>query len=113
MRSMADVPLSTRATNSSPTQDETILYKLSFSGASLRLTAISYLALFILLPLAVITVEGFRNGLEAFFTSITRPVALSAIGLTLWTAAVMAVINTIMGTLTAYVLVSYKFPGKA
>lgn len=109
---MADV-FSPTATTSSPPQDETLRYKLSFAGASLRIAAISYLALFILLPLAVISVEGFRNGPAAFFTSITRPVALSAIGLTLWTAAVMAVINTIMGTLTAYVLVSYKFPGKA
>jgi sulfate transport system permease protein len=32
--------------------------------------------------------------------------------LTLWTSAVMTVINTIMGTLTAYVLVRYQFPGK-
>src|SRR5437773_325318 len=107
---MADVPLSPIAKNSDMTEDQPIRYKLSFAGASLRAAAISYLALFILLPLTVITVEGFRNGLPAFFNAITRPVALSAIGLTLWTAAVMAVINTIMGTLTAYVLVSYKFP---
>ncbi|HJS28476.1 MAG TPA: ABC transporter permease subunit, partial [Anaerolineales bacterium] len=32
--------------------------------------------------------------------------------LTLWTAAIMTVINTVMGTLTAYVFVRYEFPGK-
>jgi sulfate/thiosulfate transport system permease protein len=32
--------------------------------------------------------------------------------LTLWTAAVMTVINTIMGTLTAFVMVRYDFPSK-
>jgi sulfate/thiosulfate transport system permease protein len=79
----------------------------------LRAMAISYLALFILVPLFVITVQGFREGLEAFVTSITRPAALHALGLTLWTSAVMVVINAVMGTLTAYVLVAYKFPGKA
>jgi sulfate/thiosulfate transport system permease protein len=78
----------------------------------LRFAALSYLALFILIPLVVISIQGFREGLDVFWTNLTRPAALSAIGLTLWTAAVMTVINTIMGTLTAYVLVSYKFPGK-
>ncbi len=79
----------------------------------LRLAALSYLALFILIPLAVIGVQGFRDGLQTLWLSITRPIALSAVLLTLWTSAVMAVVNTIMGTLTAYVLVSYRFPGKA
>ncbi|MBZ0305489.1 MAG: sulfate ABC transporter permease subunit, partial [Anaerolineae bacterium] len=35
------------------------------------------------------------------------------IQLTVWTAAVMAILNTIMGTLTAYMLVKYRFPGKS
>lgn len=80
---------------------------------SLRLLAISYLGLFILVPLIVITVQGFHEGLESFVTNITRPTALSAIGLSLSTAIIMVVINAVMGTLTAYVLVAYKFPGKA
>jgi sulfate transport system permease protein len=87
--------------------------RLSWRNWGLRFAAFSYLALFILVPLFVISVEGFRNGLDAFWQSITRPAALHAIGLTLWTAAVMVVINAIMGTLTAYVLVAYRFPGKA
>src|SRR5512140_2103066 len=79
----------------------------------LRITALSYLSLFILVPLAVISVQGFRDGLQTLWLSITRPIALSAILLTLWTSVVMAVINTVMGTITAYVLVSYRFPGRA
>jgi sulfate transport system permease protein len=79
----------------------------------LRLAAFSYLGLFVVVPLVVISAQGFRDGLATFVASVTKPVALSAIGLTIWTAAVMAVINTIMGTLTAYMLVSYRFPGKA
>jgi sulfate transport system permease protein len=43
---------------------------------------------------------------------VTNPIAWSALVLTLWTSAVMTLINTIMGTLTAYVLVRYQFPGK-
>lgn len=104
---MTGIPLSQPVTNSRAIRR----YRPSLSWA-LRLASMSYLTLFILLPVAVISVEGFRNGILAFWTSITRPVVLSAVGLTLWTAAVMAVINTVMGTLTAYLLVNYTFPGK-
>lgn len=78
----------------------------------LRAAALTYFAAFIIVPLVVIYIQGFREGLGTFWESLTQPIALSAIGLTVWTAAVMAVINTIMGTLTAYILVSYRFPGK-
>lgn len=60
----------------------------------------------------VVNVEGFRAGWDAFWTSLTRPAAINAVWLTLWTAALMTVINVIMVMLTAYVLVSYRFPGK-
>jgi sulfate transport system permease protein len=42
---------------------------------------------------------------------VTLPAAWHALKLTLWTAAVMTLINAVMGTLTAYVLVRYSFPG--
>ncbi len=84
-----------------------------FGAWGLRLAAFSYLALFILVPLLVISIQGVRAGWDTFWSSITNPVALHAIGLTFWTAGVMVLINAIMGTLTAYVLVSYKFPGKS
>jgi len=78
----------------------------------LRLAAITYLAAFVAVPVLVVNVEGFRSGLDLFWASLVRPAALNAVWLTLWTAAVMTVINVVMGTLTAYVLVSYRFPGK-
>jgi len=78
----------------------------------LRLSVIIYLSVMIIMPLFVISVQGLREGWEAFWTSITRPVAWSAIWLSVWTAGVMAVINIIMGTTTAYVLVRYRFLGK-
>src|SRR5205085_3043846 len=48
----------------------------------------------------------------AFWASLVRPAAINAVFLTVWTAAVMTLINMVMGTLTAYVLVTYRFPGK-
>src|SRR5450432_3215726 len=87
--------------------------RLRFPSWGLRVTALTYLALCVAVPLIVIYVEGLRHGLDTFVQSITQPIALHAIGLTLWTSALMTVINVLMGTLSAYVLVTYRFPGKA
>ena len=66
----------------------------------------------VIVPLIVITVEGLRGGLDALWVSVTRPAALQAIWLSVSTAAIMAVVNVLMGTLTAVVLARYRFPGK-
>jgi sulfate transport system permease protein len=79
----------------------------------IRAAALSYLAVMLLIPLAVIFQDGLREGLGEFWAQVTNPIAWSALILTFWTSAVMTVINTIMGTLTAYVLVRYQFPGKS
>ena len=84
----------------------------SLGNWGLRGATMTYLGVMVALPVLVISAEGLRGGWDIFWTSITRPVALSAIWLSLWTAAVMAVINVIMGTLTAYVFFAYRFPGK-
>jgi sulfate transport system permease protein len=78
----------------------------------MRSAALTYLGLMLLLPLVVIFQDGFKQGIPAFINQVTKPMAVSALWLTLWTSAVMTVINTVMGTLTAYVLVRYQFPGK-
>jgi len=67
----------------------------------------------LLIPLVVIFQDGLKGGLAGLWHAISLPIAWSAFRLTLWTAAVMAAINAVMGTLTAYVLVRYRFPGKS
>jgi sulfate transport system permease protein len=84
----------------------------AFGAWGLRLLALSYLVLFVAVPLVVIHVQGLRFGLDVFWTSITRPEAVSAVALSIYTSAVVAILNTVIGTLTAYVLVRYRFPGK-
>ena len=79
----------------------------------LRTAALSYLAIMLLIPLAIIFQDGLREGIGGFWSQVSAPIAWSALKLTLWTSAVMTVINTVMGTLTAYVLVRYEFPGKS
>lgn len=89
------------------------------SGAALpwgrwgiRSVALAYLTVMLVVPLLVILQDGTRQGLAELWRQVTLPAAWAALKLTLWTAAVMTVINTMMGTLTAFVLVRYDFPGK-
>ncbi len=78
----------------------------------LRAAALTYLTLMLIIPLAVIFQDGLRAGVGGLWQAVSRPVAWHALLLTLWTAAVMALINAVMGLLTAYVLVRYSFPGR-
>jgi len=75
--------------------------------------AISYLALMLIIPILVIFQDGLREGLAGVWEAVSKPIASSALVLTLWTAAMTAIINGVMGLLTAYVIVRYDFPGKA
>ncbi len=79
---------------------------------SVRSVAITYLVVMLIIPLLVIVQDGLSAGLDGLWRTIVQPVAWHALALSLWTAAVMAAINAVMGTLTAYVLVRYDFPGK-
>jgi sulfate transport system permease protein len=89
-------------------------YKRPFPWRPLgiRFIALSYLAILLIIPLLVILQDGLREGLGEFWRQVTLPMAWHALKLTLWTSTVMTIINTIMGTLTAFVLVRYDFPGK-
>ena len=79
----------------------------------LRSTAVVFLSFMIVLPLAAVVERGFVDGLAGFWEDLHAPSARYALWLTLWTALLMTVLNTVMGTLTAYVLVRYRFPGHA
>ncbi len=79
----------------------------------LRVAAITYLGLMLILPLAAVVRDGLSGGLGGMWLDISRPAAWAAIKLTLWTAGLMTILNTVMGTLMAYVLVRYRFPGRS
>ncbi len=100
-------------TTTPPLTTEATPYRLPWGRWGVQSAAWTYVTLLLLIPLAVIFQDGLKDGLGALWQSVSMPIAWSALRLTLWTAALMALINAIMGTLTAYVLVRYEFPGKA
>ncbi|MGH2702925.1 MAG: sulfate ABC transporter permease subunit CysT [Actinomycetota bacterium] len=79
----------------------------------LRGVALVYLGGMVALPVAAIVSEGFGEGLMALRAALAEPGALHAIRLTLITALAAAVINGLLGTLIAFVLVRYRFPGRS
>ena len=71
-----------------------------------------WLSLVVLLPLAALTVTSFGHGWSGFWAAVTAPVALAALWITVAVAAAVAVLNAVMGTLIAWVMVRDEFPGK-
>ena len=86
---------------------------LAWGRWGVRGAAISYLAMMIVLPLSSILVSGFKDGPVVFWNDVTNQMAWAALRLTLMTAIATTIINLMMGTLTAYVLVRYDFPGRS
>jgi sulfate/thiosulfate transport system permease protein len=78
----------------------------------LRTSALGYLGFMILLPISAILANGLSDGLTAFWGDVRTPMAFAALKLTLLTAVMTTAINLVMGTLTAYALVRYDFPGR-
>jgi sulfate transport system permease protein len=87
--------------------------RLPWGAWGLRATAIGYLFVMILVPILAVVHHGLAGGFGALWRDVTQPIALDALRLTLWTALLMTVVNAIMGTLTAYVIVRYDFPGRS
>jgi sulfate transport system permease protein len=87
-------------------------HALPWGRWGIRSIALSYLLVMLIIPLLVIMQDGLRQGLVEFWRQVTLPMAWHALKLTLWTAALMTIINTVMGVLTAFVIVRYDFPGK-
>jgi sulfate transport system permease protein len=71
-----------------------------------------YLGAFVLLPLSAVIKTGFGKGLKGFADAIASADSVSALSLTLQTSMAMALINAVIGTWIAYVLVRVPFPGR-
>jgi sulfate/thiosulfate transport system permease protein len=80
---------------------------------SLRAVAVLYLALLLLLPLAVVLGRTFEHGVGAAWGWVTTPAAISAFSLSVIIAAIAVPLNTIFGVGCALVLVRSRARGRA
>ncbi|WP_277613993.1 sulfate ABC transporter permease subunit CysW [Neobacillus muris] len=74
--------------------------------------AMLFLGLFILVPLLAVFSEALKKGLQLYFAALTEPDAVSAIKLTLLTAAIAVPINTVFGVIAAWGIAKFQFKGK-
>jgi len=77
-----------------------------------RGAATLWISLIVLLPLAAVFSRAFDDGMGHFWEAITDKEAVAAIKLTLISSLIVVVINAVMGTLIAWVLVRDDFRGK-
>src|SRR6478752_4228269 len=75
--------------------------------------AVLWLSIIVLLPLAALTFTALSGGLGELWEAVTAPAALAALRVTLGASAVVALVNVVMGTLVAWVLVRDDFRGKS
>lgn len=84
-----------------------------FGGAALsRGFVVTYLSVLVLIPIAALVVRSTQDGWSGFWTAVSNPMAVDALVLTVLAALAVVVINAVMGTLIAWVLVRDEFPGK-
>jgi sulfate transport system permease protein len=75
-------------------------------------TALLFLALVLLLPLAIVFTQALAKGLPAYFEAIREPDALSAAKLTLLIAGIAVPINLVFGIAAAWCIAKFEFRGK-
>ncbi len=73
----------------------------------------TFLTVVVVLPIAALAWESKRQGGDAFWRVVSSPEAVAALKLTLGAAVAVALVNGVLGTLTAWVLVRDRFPGKS
>jgi sulfate/thiosulfate transport system permease protein len=75
-------------------------------------TALLFLVLVLLLPLAIVFVQAFAKGLPAYLEAIREPDALSAAKLTLLIAGIAVPMNLVFGIAAAWCISKFEFRGK-
>lgn len=74
--------------------------------------ALSFLALFLFVPLVAVFVNAFHKGWEAYWQAFQTPSTQSAICLTLLTAAIAVPLNLVFGVMAAWAIAKFDFRGK-
>jgi sulfate transport system permease protein len=74
--------------------------------------ALTFLALFLFVPLISVFYEALKKGVDVYFAAITEPDALAAIQLTLTAAAIAVPLNLVFGVAAAWAIAKFEFHGK-
>lgn len=73
---------------------------------------VTMLSLIVLIPLASVMVSALKLRPAEFWSLITKPTVRHAFATSIGCSFIAALINSVFGVITAWVLVRYEFPGK-
>lgn len=79
----------------------------------LMAAAIAFLVLFLVVPLVAVFGQALQKGWPAYVAALREPMALSALKLTLLTAAFAVPLNLVFGVAAAWAIAKFDFPGKS
>ena len=79
---------------------------------TLTAIALIFLALVLVLPLALVFVQALAKGPSTYWEAIQEPDALSAAKLTLLIASIAVPINLVFGVAAAWCISKFEFPGR-
>lgn len=79
---------------------------------ALILVSLTFLGLFLFVPLAAILFEALKHGLGAYLVSFQEPDAIAAIELTLLATAIALPLNVVFGLSAAWAIAKFEFWGK-
>jgi len=74
--------------------------------------AVLYLSVLVLIPLAALPIKSAGLGWQGFWDAVTAPRVMASYKLTFGASFIAALVNLVFGTVVAWVLVRYRFPGK-
>jgi sulfate transport system permease protein len=75
--------------------------------------ALTFLTLFLFVPLVAVFAEAFRKGWQAYVAAIVEEDAISAIKLTLITAVIAVPLNLVFGVAASWCIAKFEFRGKS
>jgi sulfate transport system permease protein len=76
-------------------------------------SALAYIVIFLLLPVATVFSEALAKGFGAYFEAIGEEAAVAAIKLTLITAAIAVPLNLVFGIAASWAIAKFEFRGKS
>ncbi|MEP0848517.1 MAG: sulfate ABC transporter permease subunit CysW [Phycisphaerae bacterium] len=81
--------------------------------ALLLVVSLTFLGLFLVVPLLAVFVEALRGGIGAYLAALREPDALRAIELTLLVAIIAVPANLAFGLAASWAIARFDFPGKS
>jgi len=73
---------------------------------------LTFLLLFLVLPMGIVFLEAFRNGITAYVNAVKEPDALAALKLTLIAAGIAVPLNMLFGVCASWAIAKFDFRGK-